>query len=119
MQPSTLDLLSRLVAFDTTSRNGNLEIIAFIEDYLGSLGIQGMRVDYEPGRKTNLYATIGPAGVGGIALSGHTDVVPVDGQDWDSDPFAAEVRDGRVYGRGTASGRSSPISPRKTRGQPR
>ncbi len=99
---NTLELLSRLVAFDTTSRNSNLEIIAFIEDYLASHGVASMRVDHEPGRKTNLYATIGPEHRSGIALSGHTDVVPVDGQDWDSDPFATQVRDGRVYGRGAA-----------------
>ena len=91
MTPSdaTRELLGRLVAFDTTSRNSNIGLIDFIEDYLDGHGIKSLRVDYEPGRKTNLYATIGPEGPGGIVLSGHTDVVPVDGQDWDSDPFAA------------------------------
>jgi len=101
MQSRTLEILSRLVAFDTTSRNGNLDIIAFIEDYLASFGIEGTRVDYEPG-KTNLYATIGPRDIGGVALSAHTDVVPVDGQDWASDPFKLTVRGDRAYGRGAA-----------------
>ncbi len=104
MTPSdaTRELLGRLVAFDTTSRNSNIGLIDFIEDYLDGHGIKSLRVDYEPGRKTNLYATIGPEGPGGIVLSGHTDVVPVDGQDWNSDPFAATERNGRIYGRGTA-----------------
>ena len=66
--------------FDTTSRDGNLPLIEFVEDYLDSWGIPHFRVDYEPGKKTNLYATIGPDIAGGIVLSGHTDVVPVDGQ---------------------------------------
>lgn len=100
-RPDTLGLLARLVAFDTTSRNSNLDLIAFVEEYLAGHGVTSRRVDYDTG-KTNLYATIGPQDVGGIALSGHTDVVPVDGQAWDSDPFAVEVRDGRAYGRGTA-----------------
>ncbi len=104
MTPSaaTRELLGRLVAFDTTSRNSNIGLIDFIEDYLAGHGIKCLRVDYEPGRKTNLYATIGPEGPGGIVLSGHTDVVPVDGQKWNSDPFTATERNGRIYGRGTA-----------------
>ena len=73
-----------------------------MEDFLTGHGLKSRRVDYEPGRKTNLYATIGPDEPGGIVLSGHTDVVPVEGQAWDSDPFIAIERDGRVYGRGTA-----------------
>jgi acetylornithine deacetylase len=97
----TRALLDRLVAFDTTSRDGNLPLIEFIEDYLKSFGIPSIRVDFEPGKKTNLYATIGPDIDGGIVLSGHTDVVPVDGQDWSSDPFTVTERDGRLYGRGT------------------
>jgi acetylornithine deacetylase len=97
----TRALLDRLVAFDTTSRDGNLPLIAFVEEYLAGFGIPSIRVDYEPGRKTNLYATIGPDSDGGIVLSGHTDVVPVDGQDWSSDPFTVTARDGRLYGRGT------------------
>jgi acetylornithine deacetylase len=99
---ATRELLARLVAFDTTSRNSNFNIISFIEDYLDRHGVRSIRVDYEPGRKTNLYATIGPEQPGGIVLSAHTDVVPVDGQDWTSDPFVATERDGLIYGRGTA-----------------
>ena len=99
---STIDLISRLVSFDTTSRNSNLDIIGFIEDYLDRQGVTSIRVDYRAGSKTNLYATIGPDGPGGIVLSGHTDVVPVDGQDWSSDPFTLTERNGALYGRGTA-----------------
>jgi acetylornithine deacetylase len=94
------EMLAHLVAFDTTSRDGNIPLIDFVEDYLESWGIPSLKVDYEPG-KTNLYATIGPEGPGGIVLSGHTDVVPVDGQDWSSDPFTLDERQGRLYGRGT------------------
>ncbi|CAN5428436.1 acetylornithine deacetylase [soil metagenome] len=94
------EMLERLVAFDTTSRDGNLPLIAFVEEYLEGWGIPSIRVDYEAG-KTNLYATIGPGIAGGIVLSGHTDVVPVDGQDWASDPFAVAERGGKLYGRGT------------------
>jgi acetylornithine deacetylase len=98
---SSIDILRRLVAFDTTSRNSNLALIDFIEDYLDGLGIPSFRVDYETGKKTNLFATIGPEGAGGIVLSGHTDVVPVDGQNWSSDPFQVTERNGALYGRGT------------------
>ncbi|MDP9138257.1 MAG: acetylornithine deacetylase [Pseudomonadota bacterium] len=99
---ATRELLARLVGFDTTTRNSNIGIIAFIEDYLGRHGVASLRVDYEAGNKTNLYATIGPDGPGGIVLSAHTDVVPVDGQEWSTDPFSATEKDGLVYGRGTA-----------------
>ncbi|HKQ94497.1 MAG TPA: acetylornithine deacetylase [Aestuariivirgaceae bacterium] len=99
---TTRKLLADLVAFDTTSQRSNLELIAFVEAFLSRHGIASRRIDYEPGRKTNLYATIGPDRAGGIVLSGHTDVVSVEGQAWDSDPFVATERDGRIYGRGTA-----------------
>jgi acetylornithine deacetylase len=94
-------MLARLVAFDTTSREGNLPLIEFVERYLDIWGIPHLRVDYEAGRKTNLYATIGPDIAGGIVLSGHTDVVPVDGQAWTSNPFELVEKDGRLYGRGS------------------
>ncbi len=99
---TTVEMLKALVAFDTTSRNSNLELIAFARDYLAGFGIDSHRVDFEPG-KANLVAVIGPRIEGGLVLSGHTDVVPVDGQDWTSDPFALRVEkeEGRVYGRGT------------------
>jgi acetylornithine deacetylase len=101
-EPSaTRELLGQLIAFDTTSRNSNEPLIEFVEDYLGALGVPAVRVDYQPG-KTNLWATIGPDIAGGIVLSGHTDVVPVDGQAWTSDPFSAVERAGKIYGRGTA-----------------
>jgi acetylornithine deacetylase len=99
---TTEEILKTLVAFDTTSRESNIPLIAWVEDYLDQFGIPHLRVDYEGGRKTNLYATIGPDVAGGVVLSGHTDVVPVDGQAWSSDPFAMEERDGLLYGRGTA-----------------
>src|SRR5262245_34304061 len=99
---SAVSILADLVAFDTTSRNSNLQIIDYVEDFLDQRGIASLRVDHEPGRKTNLYATIGPEQPGGIVLSGHTDVVPVDGQSWSVDPFSLTKRDGRLYGRGTA-----------------
>ncbi len=98
---STEEMLARLVAFDTTSRDGNIPLIAFVEDYLDGWGVPHLRVDYEAGRKTNLFATIGPAIAGGIVLSGHTDVVPVDGQSWTSDPFSLSQRGERLFGRGT------------------
>ncbi|MEZ5653782.1 MAG: acetylornithine deacetylase [Burkholderiaceae bacterium] len=98
----TKALLSRLIAFDTVSRNSNLELIDFVADYLDGLGIATQRVFDETGAKANLVATIGPADVGGIILSGHTDVVPVDGQEWTSDPFQAVIRDDRLCGRGSA-----------------
>ena len=94
-------MLAELVRFDTTSRDGNLPLIKFVEDYLDSWGVPHFRVDYEAGKKTNLFATIGPDIAGGIVLSGHTDVVPVDGQTWASNPFELSERDGRLYGRGT------------------
>ena len=94
-------MLARLIGFDTTSRDGNIPLIEWVEDYLDGWNIPHFRVDYEAGRKTNLFATIGPDVAGGIVLSGHTDVVPVDGQDWATNPFQLAERDGRLYGRGT------------------
>lgn len=93
--------LARLVAFDTTSRLSNLALIDYVEAELATIGVTATRVANEDGAKANLYATIGPAVPGGVVLSGHTDVVPVDGQPWTSDPFAITERDGRLYGRGT------------------
>jgi acetylornithine deacetylase len=96
------ELLARLVAFDTTSHKSNLGLISFVEGYLGGFGIDSRRVPSADGAKASLFATIGPAGIGGIGLSGHTDVVPVTGQAWDTDPFTMVERDGKLYGRGTA-----------------
>ena len=95
-----LEILSRLVRFDTTSRNSNLELVDWVEDYLIGFGVRSERI-YDPtGRKANLFASVGPADVPGFILSGHTDVVPVDGQTWSSDPFCLRQADGRLYGRG-------------------
>ena len=98
---STEEMLARLIAFDTTSRDGNIPLIEFVEDYLDGWGIPHFRVEYETNRKTNLFATIGPDIAGGIVLSGHTDVVPVDGQPWTSNPFELIRREDRLFGRGT------------------
>lgn len=97
----SLALLERLVAFDTTSRHSNLELIGFVEDHLRPLGARFRRTENDDGSKTNLLASLGPEVEGGVVLSGHTDVVPVDGQAWTSDPFKVTQRDGRLYGRGT------------------
>ena len=99
---SSRELLDRLIGFATVSRDSNLELIAFIRDYLAELGVHS-ELFYNPERtKANLFATIGPLDRGGVVLSGHTDVVPVDGQAWTMEPFRLTERDGRLYGRGTA-----------------
>lgn len=95
------ELLSRLVAFDTTSANTNIPLIEFVEGYLAEHGISSQRVPTADGLKSSLFATVGPGNAGGIALSGHTDVVPIAGQAWDTDPFSLVERDGKLYGRGT------------------
>jgi acetylornithine deacetylase len=97
----SLQILGKLVAFDTTSRGSNLPLIDYVEGELKALGLAGRRVPNAEGTKTNLFASIGPAVEGGIVLSGHTDVVPVDGQPWSSDPFVLTRRGERLYGRGT------------------
>ena len=99
---STLEYLERLVAFPTVSRDSNLALIDFVAEELRSLGIASTLVHNEDGRKANLWATIGPQDKPGIALSGHTDVVPVEGQNWSSDPFQLNARGGNYYGRGSA-----------------
>ena len=99
---TSLEMLRRLIAFDTTSRNSNLELIHYVRDYLKSHGVEARLVPSEDGAKANLYASIGPQAPGGVVLSGHTDVVPVDGQAWDTDPWVVTERDGKLYGRGTS-----------------
>ncbi|EIY4902682.1 M20/M25/M40 family metallo-hydrolase, partial [Klebsiella quasipneumoniae] len=95
-------ILAALLAFDTTSRHSNLAMIDWIADFLAARGVASRRF-YDPsGGKANLYARLGPSGGGGVMLSGHTDVVPVDGQDWSVPPFSLTERDGRYYGRGSA-----------------
>ncbi|HEU0071352.1 MAG TPA: acetylornithine deacetylase [Alphaproteobacteria bacterium] len=93
-------LLRRLISFDTTSRNSNLALIEYLRDSLADHGVDSTLYRDAGGGKANLYATCGPADVGGLMLSGHTDVVPVDGQDWSSDPFALREESGLLYGRG-------------------
>ena len=99
-------MIGRLVAFDTTSRESNLALIDFVRDYLDRWRVKSELVYDAERRKANLYATIGPSGRGGVMLSGHSDVVPVDGQPWSSDPFKLVERDGRLYGRGSADMKS-------------
>lgn len=95
-------LLETLVGFPTVSRDSNLELIRWVEAYLDDHGVPHQRIDSDDGRKANLLARIGPEVAGGVVLSGHTDVVPVDGQPWSSDPFTlTDKGDGRLYGRGT------------------
>jgi len=98
---STKDVLTALVSYDTTSRNSNLDLISWVEGYLDRLGVAHERVYDETGKKSNLWATIGPADVPGYILSGHTDVVPVDDQTWTNDPFTLTERNGKLYGRGS------------------
>lgn len=99
-------ILERLIAFDTTSRNSNLALIAWVEDFLRERGVASQRVANGDGSKANLYARIGPDVAGGIVLSGHTDVVPVDGQPWSSDPWVVTEKAGKLYGRGVADMKS-------------
>lgn len=98
----TLDILARLVAFDTVSARSNRALIDHVAAYLRGFGIKAEVLPSPDATKASLWATIGPAVDGGVILSGHSDVVPVDGQNWASDPFTLSIRDGRAYGRGTA-----------------
>lgn len=94
-------ILEKLVGFPTVSRDSNLELVAWVEGYLDDHGIASRRVWNDDRTKAALYASTGPETEGGVVLSGHTDVVPVDGQDWSSDPFAVTERGGKLFGRGT------------------
>ncbi|MFL5133740.1 MAG: M20/M25/M40 family metallo-hydrolase, partial [Microvirga sp.] len=96
-----LDMLAKLVSFDTVSSKSNLPLIDFVESYLESWNVPYVRVPNETGDKAAIYATIGPQDRGGIVLSGHTDVVPVEGQNWTTDPWTLTEKDGRLYGRGS------------------
>ena len=96
-----IEILARLVSFDTTSHLSNLALVEWVETYLDDLGVPHRRVANVEGTKSNLIATLGPDIAGGVVMSGHTDVVPVAGQAWDTDPFTlTEKADGRIYGRG-------------------
>ena len=98
----SIRILEKLIAFPTVSRDSNLGLIGFVADMLGAHGIACQVIRSEDGHKANLFATIGQADASGIMLSGHTDVVPVDGQNWTLPPFEMTERDGRLYGRGAA-----------------
>jgi acetylornithine deacetylase len=97
---SAIAILDRLVAFDTVSRNPNLPLIEWVREYLAGHSVAAAILP-GPAGKANLFATIGPAGTTGVLLSGHTDVVPVNGQVWSRDPFRLVEMEGRLYGRGT------------------
>ncbi len=99
---SSTEILERLVAFDTTSRNSNLPLIDWVRAYLDGLGVPYRLSHDATGERANLHAVIGPRGAGGIALSGHVDTVPVDGQAWSGDPFRLRAKDGRLLARGAA-----------------
>jgi acetylornithine deacetylase len=102
MSMSARAILQRLIAFDTTSRESNLELIDWVARFLAERGVEARIVPSPDGRKANMYARIGPETPGGVVLSGHTDVVPVDGQPWSTDPWTLTEKDGRLYGRGVA-----------------
>ncbi len=103
MQPlNTEQILNTLVGFNTTSRTSNLELINYVRNYLGDYGVGSTLIYNDEGDRANLYATIGPDDLSGVMLSGHTDVVPVKGQNWDSDPFKLKLQDGLLYGRGSS-----------------
>src|SRR5687767_5663926 len=103
---SSIEMIRRLVAFDTVSAKSNLALIDYVRAYLSAHGIDSRLIPDETGKKANLFATIGPAAEGGVALAGHTDVVPVDGQPWSSDPFTLREAGGLLYGRGTSDMKS-------------
>ncbi|GEO87001.1 MULTISPECIES: acetylornithine deacetylase [Alphaproteobacteria] len=95
------DILDRLIAFPSVSRDGNIDLIRYVSALLADAGIESRLFPSDSGDRASLFATVGPEGPGGIVLSGHTDVVPVDGQDWTHDPFRLTDLDGRLHGRGT------------------
>ncbi len=106
----SLELIRTLAGFDTTSRGSNIALIDWVKDYLAGYGIDSQLTTNDDGRKANLFATLpardGNATIGGVVLSGHTDVVPVDGQPWETDPFTATLRGDKLYGRGVADMKS-------------
>ena len=99
--PSSSEILAKILSFDTTSRLSNLALIDWIRSYLEEYGVHWRESRNENGNKSNLHAVIGPVEPGGIALSGHVDTVPVDGQDWRTDPFVLTDIEGRLHGRGS------------------
>lgn len=100
-QSSSIEFLDKLISFDTTSSKSNMGLINYVEEYLLSFGIKSQIIRDKHEDKANLHAIIGPKDISGIMLSGHTDVVPVAGQSWSSDPFQMEEKEGKLYGRGS------------------
>ena len=101
MDLTALQLMEKLISFPTVSRESNLALVDFVADYLDTHGVQSTRVPNADGTKASLYAHVGPQVAGGVVLSGHTDVVPVDGQAWDTDPFTVTLKGDKYFGRGT------------------
>jgi acetylornithine deacetylase len=99
---NSIEILDRLIGFPTVSAESNLDLVAWVRQYLAARGVEATIVPDATGTKASLHATIGPRDRPGLLLSAHTDVVPVAGQTWSTDPFALRARDGRLYGRGTA-----------------
>ena len=102
----SLGMIESLICFDTTSRESNLKLIAFVQNYLEDHGVESELIYNDDKQKANLYATIGPKDQSGVMLSGHTDVVPVDGQNWTNDPFTLKHGEDRLFGRGTCDMKS-------------
>jgi acetylornithine deacetylase len=102
LSASARAMIERLIAFNTVSRDSNLGLIEWVRDYLQGLGARTRLTHDASGKKANLFATLGDSPKPGLILSGHTDVVPVDGQNWDTDPFVAVERDGKLFARGSA-----------------
>ncbi|MBX3456548.1 acetylornithine deacetylase [Ferrovibrio sp.] len=103
---SALAMIKQLIEMPTVSRDSNLDLIHWIRDHLKGLGVESQLVFDATGKKANLYATLGPTDRPGIVLSGHTDVVPIDGQEWQTDPFKLTEKNGLLYGRGTSDMKS-------------
>jgi acetylornithine deacetylase len=106
VSPASLDMIRALVGLPTVSRDSNLALIDYVRELLAKMNAEVRLTFDDERRKANLFATIGPRGDGGLVLSGHTDVVPVEGQAWDRDPFALVEKDGRLFGRGTSDMKS-------------
>ena len=104
--PAAIDMIERLIGFQTVSRDSNLELIHWVQGYLKGLGVESLLSFDHDGRKANLYATLGPKDRPGVLLSGHTDVVPIDGQDWVTDPFKVTRKGDKLFGRGTCDMKS-------------
>ncbi len=101
-----IEMIEKLIGFETVSRDSNLNLIDYVADYLAEYGVNSRKIYNDDKTKANLFATVGPDVNGGIVLSGHTDVVPVDGQPWDTDPFTVVEKDGKLFGRGTSDMKS-------------